>query len=446
LIKPVSDKSKCHFTQSRGIKLNMKFLANFPAIQYLPLYLVTFLILTAVTSVSSVSMAATDWTGTWAAAPQPRAHSFSLRNQTLREVVHTSIGGNQIRIRISNAYGATPLEISSAHIAIANGDSGTVLKNSDRLLTFSGSTFVSVPPGAELISDPIQFNVRSFSDLAISLYFAKLTTLSTQHQAALENTFISGQGDFSASEKLTSATAIQSWFFISGLDVRGDVRDVRDAAQAAGTNPSHSIVAFGDSITDGVGSSTDTNQRWPNLLAERLAKAGVSAGVLNEGIGANKLLTDQTDQNQPSASGLSRFARDVLLRPGVKTVIVADGINDIGASSDQEIPERWILHLEAAYQRLAELAHQHGVKMIVGTLTPVGGSGYGSATHRAERLLFNSWLRSSNLFDGVAEFDRAIRDSRNPERMNPNFDCGDHLHPNDAGYAAMAAAVSLKGL
>jgi lysophospholipase L1-like esterase len=195
-----------------------------------------------------------------------------------------------------------------------------------------------------------------------------------------------------------------------------------------------------------VGSDLNANRKWPNFLAQRLVQSGKSDGVLNEGIGANKLLSDQTDQIQPSASGLSRFNRDVLGRPGVKTVIVADGINDIGASDDQGDPAQWVLQLENAYEQLAAISHRHGVKMVVGTLTPIGGSGYDSQTHQTERQLFNDWLRASPLFDGVADFDLAARDPAHPDSFNPAYDCGDHLHPNSSGYSAMASVINLGGL
>ncbi len=388
-----------------------------------------------VVAVSASSLAQTaphpQWVGTWATAPMLADGGFNVRpltGVTLREIVHLSAGGAQIRVRFTNAYGADPLIVSDAHVALSTG-SAAIQPGSDHAITFGGATTVNIPPGAELFSDPIAFAVQPLSDLVVSFYLpSQVMRAETYHSFADQDNFIAN-GDSSSAPDLPEATKIVSWYFLDGIDVQAV-----DGSQA--------IVALGDSITDGTHSTLNANLRWPDVLAARLnADSNLkNVSVLNEGIGGNRVLNEFVG---PSA--LSRVDRDVLSQSGVRYVIVLESINDIGRLARLQTPYDNITagQLEMGLKQIADAAHEHGIKAIGATLTPYGGAGYFSDKGEQVRQAVNDWIRSSGTFDGVADFDKATQDPANPTHFNPAYDSGDHLHPKDAGYKAMADSIDL---
>jgi lysophospholipase L1-like esterase len=369
------------------------------------------------------------WVGTWAASPSSSNAARQFNQETLREIVHASVGGAQVRVRLSNAFGAQPLMIGAAHVAIRT--SGTSIAQ-DRPLTFSGQTAFSIPPGALALSDPVSLEVTAFSDLAVSIYLPGPTTGATVHQSAQQTSYVV-PGDLTGSASLPeSAAKITSWQFLAGVDVSTN-------------RASEAIVAFGDSITDGARSTNDANARWPDVLARRLR----SMAVLNAGIGGNRVLHDGAAQLAfAGQSALARFDRDVLAQPGVKYVIVLEGINDIGipgsvAAGSEEVTPKEII---AGLRQLIERAHENGLRIFGGTLTPFEGTtipNYYSPERETKRQAVNEWIRTSKSFDAVIDFDKAVQDPEHPARMLPKYDCGDHLHMSDAGYKAMGEAIDL---
>jgi lysophospholipase L1-like esterase len=380
------------------------------------------------------------WVGTWGAAPHIPSPGFEefipsqifeLDDVTVRQIARASIGGEQVRIRLSNVFGEDPVTIGGAHIALR--DSGeSIDPATDRVMTFSGNSSITIPAGALVLSDPVDLDVPALAELAVSLYFPEPTTTSTVHGFALQTNYLSSPGDFTAEATLPVESSPQSWLFLSGIDV-------------AVSEPTGVIVTLGDSITDGSGSTTDTNQRWPDFLAERLAADQLPFSVLNEGIGGNQLLTDGVgDFSFAGPSALARFDRDVLAQPGVTHLIVFEGINDIGfpvmagagvpTSADQLI---------AALRQIAERAHEKGIVAIGATITPFEGAMYFTPEGEKVRQSVNEWIRSGGAFDAVLDFDEVVRDPANPAAIAPDFDPGDHLHLNDAGYEAVANSIDL---
>ena len=390
---------------------------------------------TVVLTVPVLSLAQTaphpQWVGTWATAPMLADGGFNVRpltGVTLREIVHISAGGAEIRVRFTNAYGTDPLIVSDAHVALSAGNAA-IQPGSDHAITFGGATTVNIPPGAELFSDPIAFAVQPLSDLVISFYLpSQVMRAETYHSFGDQDNFIAN-GDVSNAPDLPDATKISSWFFLDGIDVQAV-----DGSQA--------IVALGDSITDGALSTHNANLRWPDILAARLnADPNLkNVSVLNEGIGGNRVLNEVVG---PSA--LSRVDRDVLSQSGVRSVIVLESINDIGRLAHLATPYDDITaaQLEMALKQIADDAHEHGIKAIGATLTPYGGAGYYSDKGEQIREAVNDWIRSSGVFDGVVDFDKVTQDPANPTHFNPAYDSGDHLHPKDAGYKAMADSIDL---
>lgn len=386
-------------------------------------------------AVSALSLAQTaphpQWVGTWATAPMLADGGFNVRpfsGTTLREIVHISAGGAQIRVRFTNAYGTDPLIVSDAHVALSAG-SEAIQPGTDHAITFGGATTINIPPGAELFSDPIAFAVQPLSDLVVSFYLpSQVMRAETYHSFADQDNFIAN-GDVSTAPDLTDATKISSWYFLDGIDVQAV-----DGSQA--------IVTLGDSITDGALSTHNANLRWPDLLAVRLNDDPnlKNISVLNVGIGGNRVLNEVAG---PSA--LSRVDRDVLSQSGVRYVIVLESINDIGRLAHLATPYDDITaaQLEMALKQIADDAHEHGIKAIGATLTPYGGAGYSSDKGEQIREAVNDWIRTSGTFDGVADFDKATQDPANPTHFNPAYDSGDHLHPKDAGYKAMADSIDL---
>ena len=349
-----------------------------------------------------------------------------FNNQTVRMMVRTSIGGRRLRVRLSNAFGGTPVVVGTAHLAIRAKDSA-IVPDSDRSLKFNGKPGCTLAPGVVLLSDPVDLILPPVTELAVSLYFPGETHAPTTHATALHNTYISKEGDMTAQAEIPEPVTTQSYYWLAGIDVAA-------AADAA------VLVTFGDSITDGARSTSETNHSWPALLAARLAanKATAKIGVANVGIGGNRVLRDGS-----GASALARFDRDVLSQPGVKWVTLMEGINDIGREATVPAEAVTAGELIGAYKQFIEQAHAHGVKVIGCTLTPYEGAGYYRENGEAIRAAVNSFIRTSGAFDAVVDFEAATRDAGNARRIRAEFDPGDHLHPNDAGYQAMADAFDL---
>jgi lysophospholipase L1-like esterase len=386
-----------------------------------------------------------DWIGTWTASPQPvwDADFFApvgipraLRDQTLRQIARVSLGGDRVRVVVSNEYGDRPLVIGSAHIALA-GDGVAIVPGSDRTLTFDGSPSVAIPPGAPMLSDPVDLTVAPLGSVAVSLYLPEITPTTTWHNEGVQTAYISGAGDFAADTEFEPAQTITSRIFLSGIMV--------DAAPDA-----RAIVTFGDSITDGATSTPDANHRWPDFLAERLHEADAEVAVLNQGISGARVLRDRMGDN-----ALARFDRDVLSQPRADTVILMMGINDIGWPDTLLVPEGEPApsadDIIAGYKQLITRAHADGMTILGATLTPFEDTfhgnplfGFYSEAKEAKRQAVNEWIRTSGAFDGVIDFDAMTRDPDNPKHIQAEFDSGDHLHPQDTGYRAMADGIDLE--
>ncbi len=364
------------------------------------------------------------WVGTWSASPQAASSPVEFKGQTIRQIVRVSIGGKRVRVRLSNANGAGPLVISSAHVALRS-TGAAIAAGSDRALTFNGSPSMAIPPGALAVSDPVNLQVPDLGDLAVSLYVAGNQVAATEHTAGLQTTYVSAAGDFSGADNLPTTTTTQSVYFLTGIEV--------DAARST-----RAIVTLGDSITDGYQSTVDANKRWPNRLAERLTaqKGGSKVAVLNAGITGNRVLHDKDGSN-----ALARLDRDVLVQSGARYLIVLLGINDIGFPG-AVTPDQII----AGHRQIIDRARALGLKVYGGTLTPFQAylpGLYYTDVGEAQRQVVNQWIRTSKAYDAVIDFDKAIRDPSNPSKILPAYDSGDNLHPNDAGYKAMADAINL---
>ena len=353
----------------------------------------------------------------------------SLSNQTVRMILRTSIGGRRARVKLSSAFGSQPVLVGAAHLA-RRGTGSAIAPGSDRPLTFGGKASFTMMPGVVAVSDAIDIDVPALGDLAVSLYLPSDTGPPTTHATALHTTYISTEGDFSGQSEFPLAGTTQQYYWVSSVEV--------DAPADTGA-----IVAFGDSITDGARSTSDTNNSWPALLAARLAadKATANISVVNEGIGGNRLFTDAV--GLAGVSALARLDRDVFSHPGVKWLMILEGINDIGGLASSTATHVTKDDLIWVLQQVIDRAHAHGIKVIGCTLTPYEGAGYARENGEAIRSAVNDWIRSSGAFDGVVDFEAATRDPNSPKRFRPDFDPGDHLHPNDAGYKAMADAIDL---
>jgi lysophospholipase L1-like esterase len=380
---------------------------------------------------SAQEVAGPHWVATWGAAPQAGNWQDEFQNQTVRMIVHTSLGGSGIRVQISNAFGHRSLKIGAAHVALSAGGA-KIISGSDHPLTFSGLSSVVIPPGALEVSDPVELHVPALSNLVVSIYVPGHTEPATKHFLGLHTTYISGSGNFTASETFPAKWTSSSYFWLAGVDVEA-------------SRQSHAIVAFGDSITDGFHSSLDKNMQWPSQFSARLqANAATShLAVVNEGIGGNRVLHDA---KLYGINALARFDRDVLAQDGVRYLTVLESINDlgfphaVGGHGDQEVTAQQLI---AGLKQIILRAHAHGILVLGCTLTPYQGADYYSVEGEAKREAINHWIRTSGAFDGVIDFDKAVRDPRHPERMLAAYDSGDHLHPNDAGYQAMAKSIDL---
>jgi lysophospholipase L1-like esterase len=364
-----------------------------------------------------------------AAAPAPLQ---GLRNQTLRMIARTSIGGRRVRVKLANAFNGPRVEIGAAHIALRDKDSA-IVTTSDRALTFGGASAVKIAPGAVVVSDPVDLALPPLTDVAVSLYFPGETGPPTTHARGLRTTYISTEGNHTASAAIAVASTQLSYYWLAAIEV--------DAAPDA-----RLIVAFGDSITDGSQSTPDTNNPWPAILATRLAagKATANIAVANQGIGGNRVLSDGTLFQGVSA--LARLDRDVLSQPGATWLIVLEGINDIGNATAglANVPPLTANDLIQAHRQIIDRAHTHGIKVIGATLTPFEGASYFREEGETIRQALNQWIRTSGAYDAVIDFEAVVRDPANPRRIKADFDPGDHLHPNDAGYRAMAEAIDLR--
>ena len=402
------------------------------------------------------------WVGTWAAAPQAavKGPAQTFHNQTLRLIVHTSVGGKKVRIKISNTFGDQPLLIGDAHIARRTSEAD-LDPASDRTLKFQGRPSVTIPPRSMTVSDPVDLDVPALSDLAISLFFPETAALTTWHILAMQTNYISAEtGDATAQAKFPVAKAITFWPFLTGVDVEA-------SPHAA------SIVALGSSLTDGDGSTRDTNRRWPDVLAERLQKAGgedAELGVLNEGIIGNRLLSDTQSPRQAGGplplgpvyeqlgpalgqSGVTRFDRDVLEQAGVKYVILALGVNDMlfpGAFTPQTetVTAQDLIN---GNRQFITHAHKKGIRAIGTTIPPFEHAlfrepffdHFYTPANEKIRQEVNAWIRTGGEFDGVIDFDEAVRDPDHPTQILPAYDSGDHLHVNNTGNIAQGNVISL---
>ena len=369
------------------------------------------------------------WVATWMASPMEGTWSEGFQNQTVRMIAHVSLGGNRLRVEFSNAFGKHSLTIGAAHVGIQEKDAA-IVPGSDRALKFNGSASVTIPPGALEISDPVDLTIAPLSNLAVSVYVPEQMEPATYHASGLHTTYISGPGNFAADENMQSQWTTGSYYWLSGVDVEASTE-------------SAAIVALGDSITDGAHSSMNANMQWPSQLADRLQKnpATTHLAVANAGIGGNRILHDISGPN-----ALARLDRDVIARAGAKYVIVLESINDLGwphegpAHGTQEVTADQLI---GGLKQIIERAHAHGIKVFGATLTPYGGANYFSEEGEQKREAINQWIRTGGAFDGVIDFDAAVRDPNNPKQFAPANDSGDHLHPNDTGYKAMANSIDL---
>jgi len=399
--------------------------------------------LTAALAVFAVTPTqAATWVATWGAAPLPPTPALgpfpatpSFENQTIRQIVRIGMGGQRIRIRFTNEYGTKTLHIGAARVALVD-EKGNILPGNPVL--FSGQPSTLIPPGSPFLSDPVDLPVKALGSISISVYLPEQTGQCTCHQSGMQKAFVSDKGDFT-NKAFTPKETTEVRAFISEVDVES-------AANG------HAVVVLGDSISDGIGSTVDANHRWPDLLANRLnAQDGQPWGMVNMGISGNQVLSDGAGQ-----SALARFDRDVGSVPGARTVIVFEGVNDLGVGLSKpegpfaQVMKAWApsdpvtaARMIAGYRQLIARAHRKGMYVIGATITPYGGAAYYSTEGEAVRQAINTWIRTGHEFDGVIDFDAAIRDPKNHAQIKEGFHAGDHLHGSDAGYDAMTASIDL---
>lgn len=370
------------------------------------------------------------WVGTWSASPQQVPAPIQIDGQTVRQTVHTSLGGERVRVRFSNAYGTDDLVIGSAHVALSSGGAA-IVQTTDRTLRFNGSATITIPAGALAVTDAVSLDVPALGDIVVSLYLPGTVAAATQHQEGLQTNYISMPGDFTGAAAF-AGTATQSFYFLTAVDVRAS-----DKAEA--------IVTLGDSVTDGFQSTPDMNQRWPNLLADRLQSHHQTSrvAVLNAGVSGNRILHDFV-----GTGALARLDRDVLVQTGARYLIVLQGnadilIPDLIANPAQAVTAEQIIQ---GHLQIITRAHAMGLRVYGGTLNPVEGypfPGFWTPAMEAKRQAVNHWIRTSHAYDAVIDFDRVLRDPTHLTRLLPAYDSGDHVHPNDLGYGVMADAIDL---
>ncbi|MGB2714028.1 MAG: SGNH/GDSL hydrolase family protein [Vicinamibacterales bacterium] len=370
------------------------------------------------------------WVATWSASPQQAGAAVQINGQTVRQIVHASLKGEWIRVRLSNAYGTSALVIGAAHAALSAGGAG-IVDGTDRILTFNGSPTITIPAGALAVSDPIRLDLPPLGDLAVTLYLPDNVTATTSQTEAIQTTYISAPGDFTSASSFAANTT-QSYYFLTGVEVSASKR-------------ARAIVTLGDSVTVGFGSTPDMNRRWPNLLAERLQASPSTSqlAVLNAGVVGNRILHDFV-----GTSALVRLDRDVLVQPGAGYLIVLQGNADIliprliGNPAEVVTVEQII----QGHRQIIDRAHALGLKAFGCTLNPLEGypfPGFWTADLEEKRQAINRWIRTSHAYDAVIDFDQVLRDPSHPSRLLPEYDSGDHVHPNDIGYQVMADAIDL---
>ena len=382
------------------------------------------------------------WVGTWASVPTgtPATATPTLADETIRQVVHTSVAGSELRLRLTNEFGTTALAVGAVHVARRAGTTGTAIDpRTDRAVTFGGERSPTIPAGAPLVSDPVRLPLPARADLVVSIYLPDETRVTSLHNFAYQENVVA-VGDVTDDRVVTGRT-VTAWYFLSGVSVRTTDHDA-DA-----------VVALGDSITNGFETDIGANHRWPDLLANRLR----DKGMLNLGVAGNRLLHDPNPPPGSDAvnyaaffgeSALRRFDRDVLSQPDVAHVIVLLGVNDLGhpgttAPADEVVTAEEIIN---AHRQLIARAHAADIEVLGGTILPFKDDtlGFHTPENEAKRQAVNHWIRTGGEYDGVIDFDAAVRDPADPARLRAEYDSGDHLHPNDAGMAAMAAAVPLR--
>jgi lysophospholipase L1-like esterase len=379
------------------------------------------------------------WVGSWAASQQtPETANLLdpelMRDATLRQVVHLSVGGNQLRVRLSNAFGTQPLHLMAVHVARPGPAGGSAIDvGSDTAVMFHGAADVMIPAGAEYVSDAVTFSAAALSSMVISIHYEEPPVGETGHPGSRATSYVA-HGDLVSAASLPDAKTAEHWYQISDVDV-------------VGAGKSAAVVVLGDSITDGHGATTNANDRWPDVLAARMQgdKSTRGLGVVNQGIGGNRLLLDGLGPN-----ALARFDRDVVAQTAVRVVIVLEGVNDLGTlTRDHDAPAEahaaLVKQIEGAYQQMIARAHAHGIRVIGATILPYGGSKYyhPGPESEADRQAINAWIRESGHFDNVLDFDALMRDPAHPNLMLPAYDSGDGLHPGPAGYKAMGDAIPL---
>ena len=373
----------------------------------------------------------THWVGTWTAAPAP-AEGAAFSNHTLRMIPRVSIGGRQLRVRISNAYGTRPLAIGAACVGLRSTGPALV-PGSNRRLTFGGEAGATIAAGALVVSDPVELVFAPLSDLAVSVYLPDdlPANFGITGRYARQTNYISPPGNFAAEELMPVGRLTDDWYFVCGIDV-------------AAPPQTGAIVAVGDSLTDANISTHDGHHSWPSQLARRLMARGGGRpmAVMNQGLGGNRILHDIRGD-----SGLRRFDRDVLAQPGVTHTVIMLGTNDLRNRPGKPEEEVTAAQMIAGLKQFAVRGQARGVAVIGGTLTPFENEtflpGAWNPQREAVRQAINDWLRKAGAFDAVVDFDRALRDPDHPTRMLPIYDCGDHLHPSDLGYRAMGDAIDL---
>jgi lysophospholipase L1-like esterase len=384
-------------------------------------------------SAQTIPAADGHWVTTWGCGPQltepANLPPAPLANSTLRQFVHTILGGKHWRVRFSNAYGAGTVVITSAHIALASGSgsggNGDINTNTDKALTFQGAPSAVIPPGEVVLSDPADFELPALTNLAVSIFFGNLSATTINGHPGSRTTSFIVPGNSVAASTLPAASKTQHWYIITGVDVLADTS-------------SKAVVVLGDSITDGRGSTTDGNDRWPDNLAQRLHANGPTAAlsVVNMGIGGNGVFGGL------GPAAVNRFDRDVLNQSGAQWLIVFEGVNDIGGASTAGSPAL-STNLISAYTQFANKAHARNMRAYGATITPFGGNGYYSTAHESVRQSVNAWFRTNTVYDGVIDFDAAVRDPVTSTNLLSTYDTGDHLHLNPTGYKAMADAIDL---
>lgn len=362
-----------------------------------------------------------EWVGTWGTAPQltepnNMPPSPGLSNNTLRQVVRVSIGGNKVRLKFSNQYGNSPVVMNSVHLAVSAGGS-SIQAGTDKVITFGGKESVTIAAGETVTSDALDYNLTKLTNMAITIYFGSVPSALTGHPGSRTTSYIQ-TGNVVTSLSMNSAVKTEHWYIINGIDVYTE--DKYDA-----------VAILGDSITDGRGSTTNANNRWTDVFAARLLENAATSNisVLNMGIGGNTILTGGLG---PTA--LTRFDRDVLEQSGVKYAIIFEGVNDIGSGASSA-------SIINAYKEFIDKAHAKGIYIYGATITPIGGSQY--ANGEQVRIEVNNWIRTSGQFDAVIDFDAAVRDPNNPKMLFSTYDSGDHLHLSPAGYKKMAEEIDL---